>query len=175
MRILKFLDTILARIEGGLIVLLLSLMVFFTFLQVCLRSLYTHLHFQWANALMSHLDWSEPFVRLLVLWLTFLGASLVTRDDKHIRIDFFAAILPPKWLKVRALVLCLAGAAVTAVMVKVCVHYIRLEHEFGGVTFLGLPTWLSQIILPLGFATLFFRFALRALDQVVALIRGTAS
>ena len=89
---LKWFDRHLARLEGWLIIIFLWLMVMFTFIQVCLRGLYTHGRFHWANSLMGRLDWSEPFVRLLVLWLTFLGASLITRETKHIKIDFLSSL-----------------------------------------------------------------------------------
>ena len=101
MILLQLIDRILTRIEGWLIIAMLSLMVIFTFFQVVLRGLYTHGHLSWANTLMGQIDWSEPLVRLLILWITFLGASLLTRDGKHIQIDLFASILPPRWVPLR--------------------------------------------------------------------------
>ena len=74
MKFLRLIDKGLAKVEGWLIVIFLGLMVTLTFLQVILRALYTHGHVQWANAIMGQVDWTEPFVRLLVLWITFLGA-----------------------------------------------------------------------------------------------------
>jgi len=49
-------------------------------------------------------DWFEPFVRLLVLWLTFLGASLITKENKHIKIDLMGSLLPDKWLPFRDII-----------------------------------------------------------------------
>lgn len=167
MNLLKRLDNALARVEGWLIILILLLMVILIFFQVGLRALFTHLHFQWANALMGDLDWSEPFVRLLVLWLTFLGASLLTKEGKHIKIDLFRTLLPSRWIPVRKFVLALACAFICAVMLKVCIDYLRMEMEFGGVIFLNLPAWSGQLILPAGFALLLFRFLIRAVDQAI--------
>ena len=70
----------LAKGEGWVIILLLWAMVILTFVKVGLRSLYTHGHFFWANKMLGVLDWSGPLVQLLVLWLTFLGSSLLTRE-----------------------------------------------------------------------------------------------
>jgi TRAP-type C4-dicarboxylate transport system permease small subunit len=140
-------------------------MVVLTFLQVSLRALYTHAHLPWANSLMGDLDWSEPFVRLLVLWLAFLGASLLTKDNKHIRIDLFSSLLPHKYLPARDFILSLVCALICGIMFKVCLEYVGLEKEFGGSLFLCVPNWTAQIILPIGFFMLFFRFCLRALDQ----------
>ncbi len=172
MKILKLAERTLARLEGWLIVAFLSMMVVLTFIQVCLRGLFTHGHFQWANALMGQLDWSEPFVRLLVLWLTFLGASLLTQENKHIKIDLLSAILPPKWLPVRELILSLVCVFISAIMLKACTDYIKMEMEFGESMFLQIPNWIGQVILPAGFALILFRFLLRTIDQGLEIARG---
>ncbi|MCP4665365.1 MAG: TRAP transporter small permease [Deltaproteobacteria bacterium] len=172
MNVLKWLDKILAKIEGWLIVIFLWVMIILTFVQVCLRGLYTHAHLQWANVLMGHLDWSESLVRLMVLWLTFLGASLLAAENKHIKIDLFSTLLPPKWLPMREFVLSLVCILISAIMLKVCMDYVKIEMEFGGALFLDLPTWIGQLILPAGFAFILFRFFVRAIDQWRKIGRG---
>jgi len=172
MNLLKWIDTLLARVEGWLIVLMLWVMVLLTFAQVALRSLYTYGHLQWANSMLGHMDGSGPFVRLLVLWLTFLGASLLTRDGKHINIDIFSSILPERWLPAREVLLASTCTVISTIMFKVCVDYIRMEMAFGGAMLLNLPAWLGQVILPAGFALLSFRFLIKALHEGIRLFRG---
>ncbi len=172
MTALKWLDKILARVEGWLIIIFLWLMVIFTFIQVCLRGIYTHGHLQWANSLMGYLDWSEPFVRLLVLWLTFLGASLVTGENKHIKIDLVSSFLPAKWLPVRELFLSIACVMISAIMLKVCINYVKMEMQFDGRLFLHLPAWIGELIIPAGFALILFRFLLRTFDQGIEIAGG---
>jgi len=171
MNVLKWLDKTIARLEGWLIIAFLWLIVILTFIQVCLRVLYTHGHFQWANAFMGHLDWSEPFVRLLVLWLAFIGASLLTRENKHIKIDLFSAILPLKFHSVRDLILSVACILISAIMVKVCIGYVKMEMEYGGTILSHLPNWIGQLILPLGFALILFRFLIKVFDQSLNIYR----
>ncbi len=175
MNALKRFEKALATVERWLIVALLWLMVIFTFLQVGLRGLYTHGHLQWANALMGHLDWSEPFVRLLVLWVSFLGASLLTGENKHIKIDIFSTILPQRWLPVREVVLAMAGIFICAIMLRVSIGYLQMEVDIGDKMFLDLPAWTGQMILPAGFALILFRFIIRALDQGLQIIKGSPS
>ncbi len=172
MNALKWLDNRIARIEGWIIIVFLWFMVILTFLQVSLRGLYTHAHLEWANAMMGYLDWSESLVRLLVLWLTFLGASLLTRENRHIRIDLFSSLLPPNWLCARDVILSIAGALVSAVMLVACISYIRMEKAFGGNIFLSIPNWIGQLILPVGFGLILFRFVIRSLDSGIDIIRG---
>ncbi len=174
MPILHLIDRSLARLEKWLIVFFLSLMLLFTFVQVLLRGLYTHAHLQWANDWMAHIGWSEPFARLLVLWLAFLGASLLTGDGKHIKIDVLTTVLPKKWSPVLDLALSMVCLGVCAVMLKVCLDYIGLEKTYGGSMFLGIPSWVGQLILPVGFGAMFFRFLLKAVESTFALRRLNA-
>ena len=82
----EFINNILESIEKWLVIISFSLMVIFSFLNVILRALYTKFNIQFANTLLNSFDWSDPFARLMVLWITFLGASLLTKDNRHIRI-----------------------------------------------------------------------------------------
>ena len=152
---------------------MLWLMVILTFVQVALRSLYAYGHFHWANAMLGRMDGSMPFASLLVLWLTFLGASLLTRDGKHIHIDIFSSILPERWLPAREVILALVALLICAMMLKVCVDYIRMEMAFGSTTFYGLPGWAGQMILPAGFGLLCFRFLVKVVHEGIRLVRGS--
>lgn len=172
MNVIKVIERGLARLEGWLIVLFLSLMVALTFLQVILRTLSIHAHLHWANDLMGALDWSEPLARLLVLWLTFLGASLLTREDRHIRIDLMSEILPPGWQPLRDCLLGLLCVVVSAFALKASIDYIRVEMTYGSALFLSIPSWTAQAIIPVGFSTILFRFLLRTLEKGVILLRG---
>ena len=172
MKALDCIDRALAKVEGWVIILLLWAMVILTFVQVGLRSLYTHGHFFWANKMLGDLDWSGPLVQLLVLWLTFLGSSLLTREGKHIKIDLFGTLLPPKWLPLRGFILAVVSLFIIGIMVKVCIDHVIMEMEFGGQSLFYLPSWVGQTILPIGFTLLFFRFLIKAIHQGTQVFRG---
>jgi len=104
-----------------------------------------------------------------------LGASLVTGENKHIKIDLLTQILPAAWLPLLDVLLSLAGALVTALMFKASLFYVGTEMSFGGELFLGIPNWVGQLILPLGFLLICFRFVVRALSSALAILRGTPS
>ena len=165
-------DRLIALIEGWLIIVFLGLMVTLTFLQVVLRDLFTFAHIQWANIVMGHMDWTEPMVRLFVLWLTFLGASLLTDESKHIKIDLMSTLLPQKWQPFRELILSLACVIIMSLMVKASIGYIQIEMEFGEALFLSIPTWAGELILPIGFSLILFRFILQGIDHAAALFGG---
>ena len=171
MRFLAFADDILAKVEGWLIVLLLWIMVAATFVQVSLRSLYTHAHLKWANLLLGHVDWAEPLARILVLWLTFLGASLVSREGKHIKIDLLEVVLPRAWSPFREVFLTFLAALLSALLLAASLAFIKMEMAYGGHILSTVPTWVSQAIIPIGFALMTFRFGLRGLLEIMAIRR----
>jgi TRAP-type C4-dicarboxylate transport system permease small subunit len=172
MNLLRIIDTTIARLEKWVIVVLLTLMVTLTFLHVTLRALYRYVHLQWANTLLGHVDWTEIFVRLLVLWVTFLGASLLTRDHRHIKIDIMSAILPQKWQPLRESILSLGCVLICALMLQASINFLQIELSFGGSLFPGFPSWLGQMIIPTGFSLILFRFILRTIDQTIIFFRG---
>lgn len=162
---LRWIDRTLARMEGWLTVLFLSLMVVLTFFQVALRALHVYAHLSWADALLRQFDWSESFVRILVLWLTFLGASLLTMDNKHIRIDILSGVLPPLLQPFRDFTLSIACMVVSVYMIKASADYVWMEWTFGGSLFLTVPIWIGQLIMPLGFSIILFRFFIEAIEE----------
>jgi TRAP-type C4-dicarboxylate transport system permease small subunit len=172
MHLLNRVDKALLRFEGWLLVLFLALMVIFTFLQVALRAFFVYAHLQWANNLMGQMDWAEPLVRLLVLWVCILGASLVTGENKHIKIDLMTDLLPKGLLPYRELLLAASCAVITGFMLKASIVYVRMEAAFGAEFFAGLPNWIAQLILPIGFSVIFCRFVLRTAGEALAIRRG---
>lgn len=172
MKILRSIDKAIAKAERFLLVAFLFMMVVLTFLNVTLRALHVHAHLQWANDLLGKIDWTEPFVRLLVLWVTFLGASLLTSANKHIKIDIISSLLPSRWVPVRELVLSMGCMTISALMLWSSLGYIKVEITYGARIFLGLPVWIGQLILPAGFFMILFRFFLRGADSVLDLAKG---
>jgi len=166
MSVLRAIDRFLARWEARAIVLFLGLMIVFTLAQVLLRALAMRAGLEWAHVVLGHMAWSDAFARALMLWLTFFGASLLTRKNRHIRIDIMSALLPESWAPFREGVLAAAAALVCGVMSAASFRMVRMEMEFGGRLFLDVPAWAVQIILPAGFLLLTFRFALIAMEAV---------
>ncbi|MBN1103233.1 MAG: TRAP transporter small permease subunit [Deltaproteobacteria bacterium] len=172
MRTIRIVERALARIEGWFIVAFVAAMVILTLFQILLRALYTYAHIPWANLLLGRLDWGEPLARLSVLWVTFLGASLLTGENRHIKIDLLSGLLPPRWLPLREIILSAAASAVCGLMLKASLDYLRVEATYGALLFLGIPVWVSQLVLPFGFSMILFRFLLRAAEGSLSLLRG---
>jgi TRAP-type C4-dicarboxylate transport system permease small subunit len=172
MKMLKRIDTILSRVEGWLVVVFLTTVISATSLLLILRFLYTHFHTGWASMLLAQLDWTDALARLLVLWLSFLGASLLTGDQKHIRIDLMSAMLPRPLFPYLDLALSSASLSVCTLMIKTSIQYVGMEKAFAGHLFLEFPAWIGQLILPVGFSLLSFRFLLKICEILSPLFGG---
>jgi C4-dicarboxylate transporter DctQ subunit len=150
MKRLERIDEAIGRVEQVLVVLFLGLMITIAFLQIFLR-----------NFFFTGLDWGDLLVRNLVLWVGFIGATLATKEEKHISID-----LVSRWLSLRARYI--AACIIHAFAFFVCgelfyaaTKFISNEFQTGYRTFLGLPAWVPEMILPLTFILIAVRFVLR--------------
>lgn len=151
MRFLKTLDAVLNRIEGSLLVTLLSVMVVLSFAQVVLR-----------NAFSESVPWGDILLRHLVLWIGFIGAALATSNDRHINIDAVSRFLPATlkhWTKVLTNVF---AAVVCWLLSRAGMKFVQDETEAGSTVYADIPSWYSEIIIPVGFGLLVFHFLVRA-------------
>ena len=82
MQTLKKINNYLAKFEEWLLVVIVLFMVILAFLQVILRNIFA-----------ENLMWGDPLLRHLVLWVGFIGASLATKENKHINIDAMSRFL----------------------------------------------------------------------------------
>lgn len=145
-RALAWLD----RIETGLIAVLVLAMVLLAGAQIVLRNFFE-----------TGLEWADPLLRAMVLWAAMLGALAAARDDKHIGLDVLAHFVHGKARRAMRVVTLLFAAAISATMAWYGYGLVQLD--FAGTNAIaGIPTWLIEAIIPLGFGLLALRFALRA-------------
>jgi TRAP-type C4-dicarboxylate transport system permease small subunit len=147
-------DEIIDRLEQSVLVILLSLMILIAFFQIVLRNLFD-----------TGLTWGDPLVRNLVLWVGFIGAALATREGKQINIDVVSRWMPPRGKGFIEAVTDLFSSLICALLTFAALKFIRNEVQMGNVVFPGVPSWITEIILPitLGFMTL--RFGFRSLKN----------
>jgi TRAP-type C4-dicarboxylate transport system permease small subunit len=135
------------RLEESILALLLGTIVILSALQIAARNFFD-----------AGYIWIDPLLRSLVLWITFLGALAATSRGRHIAIDVVSRLLPHVGRRVLSRATFLIAGLICLALANAGYEYIGLEREFETHAFLGLPTWVVQIILPSGFALLAFRF-----------------
>jgi len=164
MRYMEKIDKTIARIETWLLVVIVLLMVLFSFTQVLLRLL-----------LDEGIMWADIFLRHLVLWVGFIGASLATRDNKHINIDLLNRYLKGKSIPLVAIVINGFAMYISFLLAQAGWRFVMDEKEYATMLFGNMPAWYFQIIIPIGFALMAFRFFVRSLDGIVGLFQREGS
>jgi len=131
------------------IAFLLTVMTLITFVQVVARYVFNY-SFVWALEL----------VTFLFAWLIFLGISYGVRVGSHIGVDALVRLLSPakaRAVAIVATVLCLVYAAIVFYGGWI---YVAKMVEIGiEAQDIPIPQWVPRLVLPLGYALLFFRFS----------------
>lgn len=93
MKLLRRFDDGLARGEAALAVIVLIAMILLGTGQALVRNIATLGEgIQWAHDTLTYFSWIDDFLKKGTLWLAFLGASLATREERHIAIDVLPRI-----------------------------------------------------------------------------------
>jgi TRAP-type C4-dicarboxylate transport system permease small subunit len=147
-------DEIISQVEQTLLVVLLSSMIFVAFSQIVLRNLFA-----------TGLTWGDALVRNLVLWVGFIGAALATKEGNHINIDVVSQWMPSLGKTIIAGITHLFSFLICGLMTFASLKFIKNEVQMGNVAFLGIPSWIPEIILPITFILMAFRFGLRSIQS----------
>lgn len=152
----------IARGEEFVLSALLLAMIGLACLQIGLRLFFS-----------SGLSWADPLLRYLVLWAGLLGASVATRQKKHIAIDIATHLMPPAVLSWLHIVMHLFSMAVCLALTNSAVSFVRDEAMYGGSqTLLGLSSWQLHLIFPVAFGLITLRFFIRAMVGINEALKG---
>jgi TRAP-type C4-dicarboxylate transport system permease small subunit len=153
-------DQIIGRAEHILLILLLSSMLLIAFFQIILRNIFA-----------TGLTWGDPLVRNLVLWISFVGAALATREGKHIQIDLVSRWTRPRARRIVETLTHGFSFSICCLLTWASVKFIINDIQMKNVLFSGIPSWVSEIILPLTFGSMAFRYGLRLMKSFSAILR----
>lgn len=138
--------------ENSLLVLILSSMMILAVSQIVMR-----------NLLGTGVTWIDPVIRISVLWIAIVGAMIGTREGNHIAIDLLAQYAKGPLVEVVMRMVHLLSAGICGLMAWVSVEFVYDEWVYNTPSFGNLPAWPFEIILPLGFAVMGVRFAMKAI------------
>ena len=110
------------------------------------------------NGFSSGLPWADGLIRVLVLWLAVVGAIAASRDHKHIAIELIARALPGVLGKIAASVVSLFTSAVAGYFAWQAFRFVKDSHDFGDLLVNDWPAWILQLILPIGFGLIAYRY-----------------
>ena len=116
------------------------------------------------NAFSIGLPWIDELLRLILLWLAMIGAVAASREHKQIAIDILSRFLAPHRLRWVELMTSSFTAAVTGALCFYSARFVQQSYEFEDQLLGDWPAWLFQIILPIGFGLMAYRYVLRAIS-----------
>jgi len=160
MRFIEKLNSWIEKAETIVLIFVLGIMVIFAFLQVVLRNIFH-----------EGILWGDIFLRHLVLWVGFIGASLATREKKHINIDVFSRLLSERGKIVSRFITNLLSVFICYLLADAGWTFVQDEQMMGTEIFVDFPAWYLQIIIPIGFFLMSFRFLTLALENIVDVFR----
>ncbi len=151
---LQRLGSFYERLEEILLVSLVILMLSLGFLQILFR-----------NLISIGIVWIDPLVRHLVLWVALLGASLATRENRHIAIDLLSGRLSPaRYSRIQGAVQ-LFSALVCLLLVHPAIRFVQNDYVAGTTLAFGIPLWFSQMIMPAMMLVMGVRFLHQGLKK----------
>ena len=143
---------IFSRLEDLLLATLLGAMIVLAVAQIVQRNLFD-----------NGFVWTDELLRLLVLWLTMVGSIIASRNDHHIRMDLLINLLSPVWqIRLKRLVYLITAMACSG-LAWASIRFVLMEAEFGSLLLGSYPAWWFQIILPIGFSLIAWRYLLLTL------------
>jgi len=176
MKILKRLDDLIARVEKILLFSMLFSIVGVNLLQIGIRLLQSLLRNVGSDMVLSAPSWPADVNRMLVLWIAMVGGSLATRTNEHIKVDFFSRVLPERPRRLVGALISLIGITVCLLLVFFSLEFLKMEYELEEtLVAIPLPLWIIQIIIPVGFFIIAFRFFLHLLGGTPVAARAPES
>ena len=103
----------------------------------------------------------------LLVVLTFAGASVALRRNRHIRIGFLERALPPKYRRALILLQALCGAIVLGLITWYGGKLAWQEYQWESLSpGLGLPQWWYLVWLPVLSAAMLWRLFQQTADRL---------
>ena len=150
-------------LEDAVLVAVLGGMILFAVLQIALRNFFD-----------TGILWSDPLVRVLVLWAGLIGAMVAARLDRHIVISALAHFMTPRWKLGARAVTDAAAAGVCLVVSWVSVRFVAADYAAGSMAFAVVPAWVCELIIPVAFLVMGVRYALYGMTSARELLGRAA-
>ncbi len=98
----------------------------------------------------------------LTLWVAFLGAALAAREGRLLSLATGSFLPEGRFREVAGVFTGGVSAMVAILLARAALDLVLIEREGGIDMALGVPVWVGQLVMPVGFAALALRLAWRA-------------
>ncbi len=147
---------ILYRLEDGILVGLLLLLIGLAAWQIFLRNLFE-----------SSIFWGDILTRILVLWIGLVGAMVASRQNKHINIDILSRYLSERSKQVVNGITGLFTGVICSVIAWHSFRFVQMEFESKSVAFAQIPSWVCEAVIPFAFSVIALRYFILSLMNFI--------
>ena len=131
--------------EDGALVLPLLLLMLLPLVEMALRPFHTGI----AGA--------EVFVQHFTLIVGMFGGAIAARDARLLSFSTLSSFLKGKFQKVALVISSAAAAAISAFLCTASIRFVLSEQTAGNRLGYGIPLWIVQLVLPIGFGLIALR------------------
>ena len=148
---MKHANRVIHFIEDGLLVALLISMIVLSSGEIVLRNFFD-----------LGIIWIDPLLRVLVLWAGLIGATVASRDNKHIRIDLITRLFSKRIHLFIQVFIGLFSAIVCGIIAWNGARWVLQDFNDKLTAFQGVPSWVLEIIIPIAFGLIAIRYLLHS-------------
>ncbi len=153
----------LAGAENTVLLLVLAAMVVLPCIEIVLRKFFN-----------SGIPASMPIVQHLVLAVGMLGGAVAAREGRLLSMSSLTSFLKGNWKRGAQLLANGVGAAISALLCLSSWQYVVSMRRLGKELAYGIPVWVVQLLLVIGFALIAIRLVWHSGDSWKTRIAGLA-
>src|SRR6186713_651789 len=105
---------------------------------------------------------AAAYASVLTLWLGMLGAAIAAREGKLLTLATGEFLPKGRIGDIAHIISATVGAAVSTLFVLGGIALVQSDRQAGDVIAVGIPNWIADLALPIGFALIAARLVWRA-------------
>jgi tripartite ATP-independent transporter DctM subunit len=109
-----------------------------------------------------HVPGSATYVRMLTLWLAFVGGLVATREGKHLTLSTAELFGEGRAARAARIFAYSVAAATVGVLAYASAQVVIADKDGGKMLPIGIPEWVLETIMPIALALMAARFAWHA-------------
>jgi len=164
MKYLLKLNDAVGKVETFFLCVSLITMLFLAFLQVIMRDVFN-----------AGIPWADSIVRLLVLWVGFIGAILATKLDQHLTLEVLTKYMPERARHLASVAVKIFAIAICWFLLQASLRFLADEMSTGEKFLHLFPSWYTLAIMPVTFALIPFHMVIGILKDIGYFLKGKPS
>ncbi|KAA0013880.1 TRAP transporter small permease [Billgrantia pellis] len=119
-----------------------------------------------SRVLFTAVGWTEEVARFLLIWITFLGATLAFQRGRHIAVTFVVDALPPRLAQLARITAVLVALGFLVALIVIGYRYMQVQ-SFQRSASLRLSMTYVYAVIPLSAAIMAWYALIDAIELVI--------